>query len=324
MRRIASLLTSVIVLIGAAWVALNYQSLVDHYIAATYQPSSQMSSLIKEIQPTDEAQFMLRATQASLDDRQAFNKHCTKKDLNSVTLGCYVGPQHLYVYNVTDEQLNGVRQVTLAHEMLHAAYDRLSQAEREKIDTQLEAALPSVIETSYDLKKRLEVYERTEPGERFNELHSILGTEVASLPNELEEYYKRYFTNRNIITDYAANYTKVFQEIASNQDQLVADMKRLNESIDQATTEYKAGVSRLNSQVDDFNSRALKGEFSSQADFEAERSVLQGEKERLDRQRDVINQQINEYEQKRKQLEVLNVRIEDLNTKLDSTKTPAL
>ena len=55
-------------------------------------------------------------------------------------LGCYILNKGIYVYDITDDRLAGVRQVTTAHEMLHAAYDRLSVKERAQVDAMTAAA----------------------------------------------------------------------------------------------------------------------------------------------------------------------------------------
>ena len=50
-------------------------------------------------------------------------------------LGCYHSNQDgIFLYNVQDARLAGVQQVTAAHEMLHAAYDRLSTKDKNYVD----------------------------------------------------------------------------------------------------------------------------------------------------------------------------------------------
>ncbi len=45
-------------------------------------------------------------------------------------LGCYnPSSRDIYIYNVTNSELDGVKEVTAAHEMLHAAWERLSESE---------------------------------------------------------------------------------------------------------------------------------------------------------------------------------------------------
>src|SRR6185295_11567695 len=68
-----------------------------------------------------------------LEDKQAFNSHCTDSE-KTIVLGCYISRTGIYLYDVTDSRLNGVEQVTAAHETLHAAYERLSSSERKRVD----------------------------------------------------------------------------------------------------------------------------------------------------------------------------------------------
>ncbi len=84
--------------------------------------------------------------------------------------------------------------VTAAHEMLHAAYAELAPGQRRRVDQLLDQAF----EASADqrLRDTLAEYADAEPGQRHNELHSILPTEVAELSPPLERYYQRYFEDR--------------------------------------------------------------------------------------------------------------------------------
>lgn len=41
-----------------------------------------------------------------------------------------------------------------------------------------------------EFSKRMDYYKRNQPGEEYNELHSIIGTEFADISPQLEDYYK--------------------------------------------------------------------------------------------------------------------------------------
>jgi hypothetical protein len=58
-----------------------------------------------------------------------------------------------------------------------------------------------------------------------NELHSMVGTEVANLPPELAAYYAQYFTDRNTVLAYRNDYEGVFNQ---RQDTVTADDAQLN------------------------------------------------------------------------------------------------
>jgi len=324
-KRFIGLLFSLVLLAGSAWVLLNPRPIIDFAVASTHKPSSGLVALRDRIQPTERAIFLLNATQAELDDRSSFNHHCQKKAEQTIVLGCYQGPQNIYVYDVQDERFSGVKEVTLAHEMLHAAYERLPGNERRQVNQMLEQALPSLLSENSDLTKRLELYQKIEPGERDNELHSILGTEAAALPPDLENYYKQYFKNRQVVTDYAASYAKVFTNLKVNQDDVVSDLKALGREIDDLSAQYNSGQEQLNSDIDDFNATANnEGRYANQAEFDAARQALVGRRDRLDALRETINQKVSRYNAKRAELQALNVQIEELNNKLDSSSTPSL
>lgn len=303
----------------------NYQTVVDQIVVQQFRPSESVNKIMSDIQLTNKGQTTFLAAQPELNSRDTFNKHCEKKSEQTVILGCYVGPQHIYIYDVTDERLNGIREVTAAHEMLHAAYDRLSYTEQKRVNKLVEQALPEVEKTDKDLAARLKVYDKTEPGERDNELHSILGTEAPTLPQELEQYYSRYFKNRSVITQTAASYDKVFEEVKQQQDALVAQLGSLAKEIDTLTSRYNAESEQLDSDIKAFNTKADQaGAFSSSGAFYAAREELITRKDAIEDLRSNINAKVDEYNTKRSQLEAVNVKVKELNSKIDSSSVPSI
>jgi hypothetical protein len=322
-KRIPSFVYTLLLAIGFVWLFFNYQHVIDQVVVYQYKPSSEVTQVADEVHFTEKGKFLYLAAQPQLNDRDDFNKHCEKKAEQTVVLGCYLGPQHLYIYNITDPRLSGVRQVTAAHETLHAAYDRLSYVERKKVDKMIEAALPSVQKSEPDLAERLKIYDKTEPGERNNELHSILGTEAATLPPDLEAYYTQYFTNRSIITTYAAQYDKVFEDVKNQQNQLVTDLDNLATEINTLTEEYNTETTKLNGDITEFNQTA-NSQYSTQSEFNAARGDLLTRRNELEAKRETINSKVDEYEAKRAKLEDLNIQVKDLNSKVDSSSVPSL
>lgn len=322
-RRIPTFVYTIAMAVAFVWLFFNYQHLIDQVVVSQFKPTSEVIQIADDIHFTDKGEFLYMAAQPELNDRETFNKHCDKKAEQTVVLGCYLGPQHLYIYNVTDPRLGGVRQVTAAHEMLHVAYDRLSYPEKNKVNKMIEAALPSVQKAEPELAERLKLYDKTEPGERNNELHSILGTEAAVLPDDLEKYYSQYFTNRSIITTFAAQYDKVFEDVKNQQNQLVSELDTLATEINTLTDEYNTGTASLNNDIEEFNRKA-DGEFESQSEFNAARNELIIRRNFLEAKRESINNKVDEYEAKRAKLEDLNIQVKDLNSKIDSSSVPSL
>jgi hypothetical protein len=178
---------------------------------------------------TGYAERLFYVNHPSLENKEAFNRHCADKGQETAVLGCYHGNrQGIFLYAVTDERLQGVRQVTAAHEMLHQAYDRLSGAERQRIDALLEDFYKKGL-TDEAVKTKLEAYREQEGTILVNEMHSIFGTEVRNLPAELEAYYSRYFKNRSAVVTLREAYQGEFtrrQELVKQYDSQLASLKK--------------------------------------------------------------------------------------------------
>ncbi|HET6622708.1 MAG TPA: hypothetical protein VFG56_02120, partial [Candidatus Saccharimonadales bacterium] len=220
---------------------------------------------------------------------------------------------------VTDERLNGIKQVTAAHEMLHAAYDRLSETERQHVNQLIEAeAKNNNDQTVEDLVK---IYAKTEPGERLNELHSIFGSQVGDLSSELEDYYRSYFTDRGQVVEFYRQYHSVFDNIRAKQDQLVAELNQLAEQIKSLEADYAQDVNQLNQDIAAFNARASSGQMS-RSEYESERASLKQRQANLKSEAATINQKVDLYNQKRQQLIAINAQAAALNRSIDSNLPP--
>jgi len=211
-----------------------------------------------------------------------FRADCTQSE-KTIVLGCYHSNQAgIFVYSVQDPRLSGVQQVTAAHEMLHAAYDRLSKKDRNYIDGLLKAYYNQ--QTDQRIIDTINSYTQSEPNDVVNEMHSVFGTEIANLPAPLEQYYSRYFTNRAAVVGFASKYQSEFTTreakikadkaqldqlkvaINAEQAQLQAQYNKINSDrarLDSLRSsgqiaQYNAGVSSFNAEVDSYNSSVQK------------------------------------------------------------------
>jgi hypothetical protein len=191
-----------VLLITANLVAWNQrQNIADWWRLRDYQASTEVAALAVDTTMTGYGQRLFYVNHPSLEDKQSFNQHCTEKTEETAVLGCYHGNrQGIYIYAVNDERLQGVREVTAAHEMLHQAYDRLSTSERFRINKLLEAYYENGL-TDQAVRDKLDTYKKLQNTVLVNEMHSIFGTEVRNLPEELESYYQQYFTDRAKVVD---------------------------------------------------------------------------------------------------------------------------
>ncbi|HEX4774012.1 MAG TPA: hypothetical protein VH234_00650 [Candidatus Saccharimonadales bacterium] len=265
----------------------NRQNLLDWWALRGYQAPAAITQLASQDTMTPYARKILYVNHPAIDSKTTFSGACPNNGgEQTIVLGCYHSNQAgVFLLNVTDSRLNGVEQVTAAHEMLHAAYDRLSSSERQKVDAML---LDYYNHDLHDQRIRttMDAYKKTEPHDVVNEMHSVFGTEIANLPPGLEQYYKRYFTNRSQVAAFAAQYQAEFTSrqtaLAQDDSQLSslkaqidaqqADLKNKLNQINSLQTQltsqrntdssaYNAAVPGFNAQVDAYNAEVeqLKG-----------------------------------------------------------------
>lgn len=249
MRKHAWLITNFVLaamLVGAGYVVVVYrQSILDWWTLRSYTAPVNIKQLADEDTMVGWGRDLFYVSEPQVEDSSTFNMNCSHTGEKTIVLGCYTA-QRIYVYNVIDPRLNGVKQVTAAHEMLHAAYQRLDDGIKNQVDAWITAELPKV--TDQRLKALIALYNKNEPGELLNEMHSILGTEYGNLSPELENYYKQYFSDRSKIVGYANAYQSVFTASQSRIDQLETQLNRLKQQIDANTDEINQQRASLNSQ----------------------------------------------------------------------------
>lgn len=268
------ILLALLISLSVAW-AKRYD-LLDWWRLRNYVPPARIVQLANDTTMTDEGRKLFYVNHPELNDELAFNQNCTISE-QSIVLGCYISGQGIYLFDVTDERLTGVQQVTAAHEMLHAAYERLSGSERKRIDTLTQQFFEQLQDVR--IQDTVTSYRNRDPSVVPNELHSILATEVVELPAELEAYYSRYFTDRKAVVAFSKAYEAAFQErkdkVAVYDKQLAVlkqeiesdelnlaglgeDIKLERQRLDALLAakrfeEYNAGVPPFNAKVDHYN-----------------------------------------------------------------------
>jgi predicted nucleic acid-binding Zn-ribbon protein len=319
-RVLLKLIISVLLFAFASWLFLNRQFVIDQVAVWQFQPSSEVTALRQRATMTDRGQFYFYASHPEVQDRTEFNKSCNSlKTQETVVLGCY-SARSIYLFNVNDPTLEGIKEVTAAHEMLHAAYDRLSPNERDRVNKLLDTAAKNVNNPS--LQDLLKEYDKTEPGERLNELHSILGTQVANLGSDLETYYKQYFTNRQAVVAMSQKYESVFNNLKTQQGQLASELEQLATALAAESNSYNQSITKLNTDIASFNARAAAGNFSSQSQFNTQRNQLVAQQEQLRQTQNNLNAKIAQYNEKRAALEAINSQAEALNRSINSNLSP--
>ena len=302
----------------SAFLLLNQQYVKDQISYRSFEPSASVKALEKNISFTEKGAFYFYAQQPEIEGSEAFNKSCQRQEVGNPILGCYV-TNKIFVFDVTNEKLEGIEEVTAAHETLHAVWDRLSKSEQESVGALLEAEYAKQTDNA-ELKERMEYYKRTEPGQLQNELHSILGTEIKTLSPDLEAHYAKYFSNRQIVVGYHTKYATVFSDLKRRADSLYAELTSLSVSIQTRSDQYDINVAQLSRDIGAFNTRANNAEFTSNNQFNRERAVLLTRTNQLDADRASISTDIDQYNAKYDEYQSISSEIEVLNKSIDSIK----
>src|SRR3990167_5655187 len=243
---------SLIVLAGLLAALWQRQAIIDWWRLRGYDPPLAIAALAADTAMTDQARRIFYVNHPELlADQTQFRQNCPVAE-QTIILGCYQSPQlGIYIYDVSDSRLDGVEQVTAAHEMLHAQYERLG-GEKTKVDQMLQNFFATG-NISERVKQTIALYEKSEPDDIINEMHSIFGTEIADLPPELEGYYGRYFSNRQRVVGYSEGYEDEFQSRLSRitvMDDQLAALKSQIDAEEEALSSQRNDIENLRSQLD--------------------------------------------------------------------------
>ena len=313
--------TSLVFVIAAIWLWFNQQYVLDQITVWQYKPTAEIARLADNSGLNSKGTFLYYASQPEIDGTQRFNQVCDRKEEATAVLGCYNGNQ-IFIYDVKDERLKGIKEVTAAHEMLHAAWQRFSESEREKIGALLEIEYRK-LESNAEYSERMAFYARTEPGQRANELHSLIATEVREISPELSKHYEQFFSDRNKVVALHEAYRAVFEKLDAEAEGLYAELQELAQTIHSTSERYNKDVETLNREIQDFNARAEAGQFASQLQFNDERAELIGRADDLEATRAGINDRVTAYESKRQAYNKIANESRQLVDSLDSNLAPA-
>ena len=294
------------------WVGGNQDMLLDWLNVKPQASSPDIERLATATAMTRSAQRIFYRQDPTIEQRREFLKTCSKVPVKGVMMGCYsrrgsVGKIAIQV--VTEPRLQGMMEVTAAHEMLHAAYDKFSQSERDRLTPLLESAVTRVKDER--LLKVLNQYKADDRERYLNELHSHLGTEISNLGEpELEKYYQKYFSNRQQTVSFAVKAGSTLRVIDERAevlkpeiDRLEIDLKARRVELDSTESQSKSSSQRLEEQ-----SSAL-----SQIRENAENGLANG-----DRSTGLIAEFENQRSRFNDAVEVHNAQVRERQVKIDS------
>ncbi len=324
----------------SSFAILNAQEIRDWWQLRDYSPSAEIARLADRAQLSARGERLFFVGDPKLNDKQEFNSNCPTTE-RSLVLGCY-SSGYIYILAVDDPRLDGIEEVTAAHEMLHAAYDRLDGDERERVDGLLLRQFNEI--TDERILSLIEQYRSQDPSSVNNELHSILPTEYADLSPELEEYYSQYFVDRLAVVALADSYEAAFSSVERRVETLTtrieAKSKEIQSSkvradglsaqfadLSQEVKDTSAELDRLNEELDELESQGRTAQYNQMVveynllveDLNASTEALRSLQRQYNALVDQINADIKEHNRLVEARRQLSYRGMDLYRAIDST-----
>lgn len=276
---------------GLVFGASNFQGILDWWNLKNYQPSQEVVKLADETTMKSGTRRIFYINHPQIDDKSQFNQDCNTKPEQTIVLGCFINHRGIYLLNVSDPKLNGVLEVTAAHETLHGIYARLSDKDKNHVDGLLEDYYKNDL-TDQRIKDEINQYQKSEPNDVVNEMHSIFGTEISSLPAPLEDYYKQYFTDRSKIVQYSNQYEKAFNDIETQAKSYDSTLSGLKQQIDSNRIQINEQAAAIDQKQREMKSMLAQGDTKGYNDQVPEFNKLIDDYNALV---DQTKQEINEY-----------------------------
>lgn len=313
---VKALLFSGVALLFVAGLFMYGNRMVDALLANRYVASAEVAEIHDNLKLTTEGSNLLYASAPAIENSQSFNEDCSSVERTQAILGCY-NTRKIYLFDITNPQLAGAEEVTAAHEMLHAAYDRLNMFERPVVD-KLVTEEYDKLKDDAELKALVAYYEKSEPGALSNELHSIIGTTITELSPDLETYYARYFSDRQVVVGMNVAYNAVFKQVEARSKQLSSQIEAMKPQIDAELGQYRADLQALDTDIASFNARVKSGGYTTQAAFNTARLSLVNRVNALNARREAVNNTIASYNELIAEQNKLSVQVEQLNSSINA------
>ncbi|MFD1713795.1 hypothetical protein ACFSBZ_04860 [Amnibacterium flavum] len=221
-------------------------------------PSEEIVQLADDMHLTEEGRTIFYDTNPELLSGAGFRDRCdgvpeqTGDDADEYsTVGCYGGFDRIVVFQPADPRLAGSAVTTAAHELLHAAYERLNLTERTDIDQLTEAAVDAV-PIGDPVHEQIAASVGDQPFNLGTERFAYLGTQIIDLAPKLETYYARFIADRLALVEIYAAQQALFQSIAVELDQDYAKLAELGRDYDAASSQA-AAAQELRDRIEELN-----------------------------------------------------------------------
>lgn len=230
-----------ILVVGGGLFAWNNKwEIHDRWTSKSYHATEDSSEVLVNLNLTSHGELVYKASRTEVDDKTNFKTRCPVDRYEEASvLGCY-SARRIYVLKVDEPKLTGVEEVTAAHELLHAQFERMSLSEKAKVESLLSSWRPSVQDE--ETNKLVEAYRKNlgEGEDLNNEIFAIYGTQLEVVSPELESIYEEYFKDRTSIVEKYKQYSSEFTELedkVNSYDAQLAKLKSEKDDLEREITE---------------------------------------------------------------------------------------
>jgi len=154
------------VIAAGAWAAANPRIVADRVTLLTTDLDATVAAYADRAGLSREGVELLHVSFARIVEPDRFDEFCSRDEPGIGVLGCYtLADGRIYLYDVENAELAALEPVVAAHEMLHAAWDRLTADEQDALAPLLEQAF-AALGPQHELVERIAAYEADDPGSR--------------------------------------------------------------------------------------------------------------------------------------------------------------
>lgn len=294
-----------------AWLICG-QAIRDYFVGLNYTPSPEMASTIEKINLTWRGNLVVQAVQPTFASADDFNANCLdgNEEGNITTLGCFLpSDDRIYIYDIHSDELEGIKESVLAHELLHAIYNRLNGIERSNLNAELNNYYQA---HQADFGDYMSSYSEDQ---YYTELHSLIGQRVhyQDLSASLRSHYASYFADQDVIVDFYDQYHDTIDKLTAQIEAGKAEIDTLYAELDAKRTQFRQELEQYNTDVEYHNTQVELGYY----DESRYRSLKQRETQ-LDSDLETLNQLIDTYNAKAQAYNELLERQQQLYGRMDS------
>jgi hypothetical protein len=176
---------------------------------------------------TEEGRRLLYSSRPLIADRAEIAEQCGSLGADGAsTLGCYHPLAGIVVYQPADGRIADAAVTTLAHELLHAAYDELGDGERTTVNDLLAVEIARV-PADDPVHSQIESSVGEHESSRETELFAYLGSQVrleGGFAPELEATYARWIADRSALVDVYERVESVIEGVFADADAAYAQL----------------------------------------------------------------------------------------------------